>query len=98
MVIHQKDKPITGRRMGGPYPKAKAALERLKRHGDIIIIHTTMANTPSGKKAVADWMEYYEIPYDYIEGKPHCDFYIDDKAITHKDWNTTLEEIRIRTH
>lgn len=97
-VIHDKLHPVPGRRMGKPFPTAKTSLEHLKHHGDIIIVHTTMANTAGGKKAVADWLNYYEIPYDSIEGKPTADFYIDDKAIKHTDWRTTLDEIRKNTH
>lgn len=97
-VVHDKLHPIPGRRMGKPFAGAKSALEQLKRHGDTLIIHTTMANTPGGKKAVADFMAYYELPYDSIEPKVQADFYVDDKAIQHVDWRTSLDEIRKRTH
>lgn len=97
-VIHNKKQPVPGRRMGKPLPGTKDALEHLKHHGDVIIIHTTMANTESGKQAVADWMAYYKIPYDTIMAKPDATFYVDDKAIKHIDWRTTLDEIRTNTH
>lgn len=98
-VIHDKLHPIVGRRMGKPFPMSKSALERFKRHGDTIIIHTTMALTEGGKKAVEDWMKYYDIPYDRVEPKVQADLYLDDKAIRHKDWMTTLDEVhKITNH
>lgn len=90
-VIHDKLHPVPGRRMGPPFPDSKASIEGLKRRGATIIIHTVMANTTGGKQAVADWMEYYEIPYDSIEPKIAADYYIDDRAIQHFDWKQTLE-------
>lgn len=94
LVLHEKDKPIPGRRMGAPYPDSRPSMIRLKRQGHTLIIHTTMANTEGGRQAVADWLKYYKIPYDRIEPKIAADKYIDDKAIQHFDWKQTLEMLR----
>lgn len=96
-VIHDKLHPIIGRRMGQPFPDAKIAIDTLRRNGYSVIIHTTMANTAGGKKAVADWLEYYDIRHDGIEPKVTADLYIDDKAVHHTDWSTTIHEIETRT-
>ena len=41
-------------------------------------------------KLILDWLEKYGIPYDEIRfGKPHVDYFIDDKGIGFQDWNTT---------
>lgn len=85
-VIHDRAHPITGRRMGPPMEGAKEALISLKRRKHTIIVHTTMGNTPSGIKAVEEWMKYYDIPYDKVLAKPFADVYLDDRAIRFTDW------------
>jgi hypothetical protein len=92
-VIHDKLHPVAGRRMGPPFPDARAAMIRLKRQKHTVIIHTTMANTDGGKQAVADWLKYYKIPYDSIEPKIAADVYLDDKALHHTDWTTTMHSL-----
>lgn len=85
-VIHDRQNPATGRRMGPPIEGAKERLISLKRRRHKVIVHTTMALTPSGAKAVANWMEHFGIPYDEIIGKPAADIYLDDKAVRFTDW------------
>lgn len=92
-VIHDKLNPVPGRRMGPPTEYAQQSLNTLKDKGHTIIVHTVMANTPGGTKAVRDWMVYWKIPFDSIEPKIEADYYIDDKAIKHTDWFTTMGEL-----
>ncbi len=93
-VIHDKANPIKGRRMGAPIEGAKEALVHFKTRGDEVVIFTVMAITPGGTKAVADWMDYYEIPCDSITStKPNADMFIDDKAIRFNDWEQTLSDM-----
>ncbi len=76
--------------MGGLIDGASDALDSLYQDGHYLIIHSSKANTPSGRKAVADWLEYFHIDYHEIAGKPDCDWYIDDKGINFKDWGTIM--------
>jgi 5'(3')-deoxyribonucleotidase len=91
-TIEDSKHPVEGKKMGPPMPGALDALQDLH---DIyhIIIHTTMANTPSGRKAVADWLEYYDVDYGEIVPKPAAVYYIDDKAVNHKSWKITKQRI-----
>lgn len=85
-VIHNRANPVEGKRMGPPIDGAKDHLVELRRRKDTILIHSTLALTPSGMKAIEDWMAYYGIPYDYIIEKPAADIYLDDKAVRFTDW------------
>lgn len=38
----------------------------------------------------------YGIPFDDIRKKPNACFYIDDRAIHHRSWKETLEEVKRR--
>lgn len=92
-VIHDRQHPVAGKKLGGLMEGAEEALDDLYRAGYTIIIHTTMANSPSGRKAVVDWLQYYGIDYHEIVPKPKADYYIDDKAIKFKNWDQALQEI-----
>ena len=83
-----------GKKMGPPMPGAIDALQDLYLRYDVII-HTTFANNPSGRKAVADWLEFYDIDYNEIVGKPDASYYIDDKALTFTTWNQTKKKLGI---
>jgi len=91
-VIHDWEHPIPGRHMGPPMVGAKEALERLRARGHTILIHS--CNRP---KVIADFMQYYGLPFNGIwegQGKPACDCYLDDKALTFVSWADTLETLR----
>lgn len=91
-VIHDKDHPIEGRRMGGPIDGSKEALIRLKQLGYRIVIFSVWADKP---KVISDWMNYYQVPFDEITNiKPQAKYYIDDKAIRFQNWHDTLEQIK----
>lgn len=84
-------KPHPEFKMGEPFPRAIEALQDLSSHH--LIIHTTRANTPSGRRAVADWLEHFDIDYTEIAPKPRADYYIDDRAILHRDWVSTMRKL-----
>lgn len=52
-----------------------------------------MANTPRGRQVVADWLEHFDVDYHEIVGKPGANYYIDDRAIEHKDWKITKQKL-----
>lgn len=93
-VLHEKDTPIPGRRMGAPLLGAEAAVTALHKSGHTIIIHTVMATTEGGRQAVIDWLRYYDVPFhDVTATKPNADVFLDDKAIRFTDWQQALIEI-----
>lgn len=80
--------------MGEPLPHSKAAIDALVDDGWRIIIFTLRAKN---RQHVADWLEFHDIPYhDITDVKPDAAFYVDDKAIRHIDWATTIAEIKTR--
>lgn len=90
-VVHDHLNPQPGGKMGGLIEGASEALDELYQDGHYLIIHTVKANTPSGRKAVADWLEFFAIDYHEIAPKPDCDYYIDDKSIEFKNWNKIMD-------
>lgn len=106
-TLHNPDDREPGYRMGKPYPGAKEALDEFRRLGATIVIHTCRARAPHGLPDpdpslpytstvahVADWLDYFEIPFDQITAmKPLADAYIDDKAVAFEgDWEHTKRE------
>jgi hypothetical protein len=95
--------------MGRPYPGAKESLEHLRDVGFHIVIHTCRARSPQGvpdpdpalqeylggAQHVADWLDYFEIPYDEITAlKPMAVAYIDDKGVAFTgDWKQVEMEV-----
>lgn len=81
--------------MGGPLPGAKEAMEWLVERGFCICIYSLKARTDNGRSTVVRWMEYYGIPYHSISYvKPDSVVYIDDRAIRHTDWDSTMRQLR----
>ncbi len=43
---------------------------------------------------IIEWCKKYECPYDeLLFGKPHVDFFIDDKAIEFTNWEDTKKTL-----
>ena len=94
MVLHQKDQPLPGRKMGPPVAGAKDALTQLMRDGHTVIIHSCFS-----ANAIANWMAWYEIPYSSIwqgAGKPEADYYIDDKGLRFESWEQVMRDLETR--
>ena len=93
-VIHDYKNPVPGRRMGALIEGAKEALERFRANGYRIISHTVRGTTEQSIKCVADWMNYFECPFDEITNiKPNAEAYIDDKGISFTSWLETIKQI-----
>ena len=91
-TIHDKAHPIPEKRMGPPKEGAQEALQALKMQYRIVI-HSVWADEKY-KQIIADWLEFYQIPYDEITNvKPAAEAYIDDKGIRFTSWEEVLKQI-----
>lgn len=94
-VLHDPTNVAPGYKMGRPIPGAVEAMNQLKADGTIIVIHSVWADTEQKRKAMSEWLRYFNIPYDFITNtKPDCDVYIDNKGWRFTDWASTLEFIK----
>src|SRR5260221_3095949 len=92
-VIHEYEHPIEGRRMGAIINGARQALEFLKKRGDRIIVFSVWGHD-KGRKTIADFMNYYYLPFDEITNiKPQADYYIDDRGIKFTNWEEVLKQL-----
>jgi ribonucleotide monophosphatase NagD (HAD superfamily) len=92
-VIHDYKNPVPGRRMGAPIAGAKEALTSLKDKGYEIVVFTVWGDE-KGQKVIADFMNYYQLPFDRITNiKPQAEYYIDDKAIAFLRWDDVLPKL-----
>lgn len=80
--------------MGTTIPGAVEAMKELAKT-NTLIIHTVWGDTQQRTKAVADWLDYFHIPYSYITNKkPAADAYLDNKAIHFSNWVQALKDIK----
>ena len=80
------------RALAQPLPGAVEAINHLKKKGHTVIIYS--ARTWAEYELTIDWLERYGVVYDQLVlGKPQGDFWIDDRALTHVDWESTLEKL-----
>lgn len=88
-----------------PYPEAEQSLRDLKSAGHYVILHTARhMKTCHGNVStieetyyldIIDWLNKWGIPFDELHiGKPYADAYVDDRAIHHSDWPTTLHKLK----
>jgi len=81
--------------IGEPMEGVKEALEQLKKDGWEIVVYSCRANEDGGLDQIKDFLDKHIIPYDEIVlGKPHAEFYIDDKNIVFTNWNDVLEQVK----
>lgn len=87
-----------------PLPGAIETLKFLKQRGYYIVIFTARnMRTYNGNlgavirnqaKTVIDWLDKWEVPYDeLLFGKPHVDYFIDDKALPFKGSWLEMKEV-----
>lgn len=78
---------MKGYKMGVPMLGAKEFMLLFHEAGHTLVVFTVRANTPRSSKAVADWLEYFGIPYDQITNeKGNADIYVDDKGYRFDTW------------
>lgn len=87
-VIHDRKHPESGRRLGLPIAGSREALRELRTQGHELIVHSVVPES-----VIADWMSYFDIPYDRYAPKPQADIYIDDKAFKFNNWSDTMGAI-----
>lgn len=76
---------------------AKESIDELVKRGYRILIWTTRGNVDR----IADFLNHSGIHYDFINtapvaphqnpGKPACFVYIDDNALRHTNWKSTMD-------
>lgn len=85
-VIHDYKNPLMGHRMGAPVEGAVKSISGIKKRGHRIIVFTVRGDDV-GKKHVAEWLNFYHVPFDEITNiKKMADVYIDDKGFSFSTW------------
>lgn len=87
---------LSGYRMGQPVQGAITSIRRLVTEGHQIFIFTARnVQDPRVKKAVADWLDHFDIPYSGITNikSPHFQVFIDNRAIQFDTWPQTLHRL-----
>lgn len=88
-TLHDRNSVTSGYRMGRPTSGAILSMQRLANQGHVLIIFTARAvNHPNQKKAVADWLDYFQIPFHSITNikMPEMEIFIDNRAIQFDSW------------
>jgi hypothetical protein len=94
-TVHDPFNRKPGYKMGTPIPGSKDAVTWLRKQGHEVTIFPTWADNQQRRKAIVDWLNYFEIPFDDITSvKPEADFYIDNNAIRFETWAQTLDDLR----
>jgi hypothetical protein len=85
------------RSLATPLPGARESLRKLKTEGHTIIIYS--ARSWSELRVTENWLKENDIPFDGIHlGKPVASLWIDDRAVSHTDWETTMSAVAQRTN
>lgn len=95
--------------IGSPMPSVKESLQKILDAGYEVVIFSARlhkndgrpAGTPKEQKNKMEaWLKEHEIPYtridDGYDGKPHCDFIVDNKALHYggdDDWESVTKFI-----
>jgi predicted phosphatase len=81
--------------MGVPVEGAQTAIKQLHSEGHYIVIFPTWADNQQRRKAIVDWLTYFDIPFDDITSvKPDADVYLDDRGLRFTSWNKALADIK----
>ena len=70
-----------------PIKGAREGLNKLKRKGYTVAIHSTRALSQKGEDFIRRWLESHHMPFDDVTSrKVHAKTYIDDKAEHFTSW------------
>lgn len=92
-----------------PTYNAVLTLKKLKEKGYYIIIHTARGmrtyDNCEGKiiaahaEKLSQWLKKWEIPFDeLLFGKPHVDYFIDDKGYRFDNWDNAYKFLIEQEH
>lgn len=81
--------------IGEPIEGAKESLAKLKDLGYNVIIYSCRGDTEEGLKAIEEWLDKHDMPYDSIFSgeKPFFKYVIDDRAIHFDSWDKVMEKV-----
>jgi uncharacterized HAD superfamily protein len=83
---------VFDRPLAKPIEGAREALQSLKSAGHTIVVYT--ARGWAEYRYTKHWLDQHRIPYDAIQmGKPIAHVWIDDRAITFRNWKQTLDDL-----
>lgn len=90
-VLHDWRNPVEGRTMGAPLPGAVQAMTELMLEGDTLIVFTCRDDSTG---YITRWLDYWHVPYHEVTSrKPAADVYLDDKALRHRDWQSSMRAL-----
>lgn len=81
--------------IGEPIEGAKESLAKLKDLGYNVIIYSCRGDTEEGLKAMEEWLDKHDMPYDSIFSgeKPFFKYLIDDRAIHFDSWDKVIQKV-----
>lgn len=88
-TLMDRDAVHSGYRMGPPTAGAILAMQRLAAEGHQLWVFTARdVQHPNQKKAVADWLDYFHIPFHGVTNikRPEFEVFVDDRAIAFDSW------------
>ena len=85
-----------GYKMGPPMPGAVTILNRLYKDGNTITIFTARnVQVPKVKESVAEWLNYFKIPFHNITNikTSDADMFIDNRAMHFQSWSQIFSDL-----
>lgn len=80
------------RPLAEPMEGARAALQKLRADGYVIVIYT--ARSWGEFRVTKHWLDTHGFEYDGLHmGKPVADLWIDDRALRFDNWQNVLKQI-----
>jgi hypothetical protein len=86
-----------GYRMGRPEAEAVLSMQKLNKEGHTLIIFTGRAvQEERVRKAVEDWLVYFDIPFHGITNikNPAVDVFVDDRGLRFHSWAQVLGDLK----
>lgn len=86
-----------------PLPGTKEAIQAIHAKFPRLILHTCRAREDRSESSISHiqaWLEKYDLAQYFVEitaYKPRVTYYIDDKAVRHTSWDSTLTQMNIGT-